>query len=179
MSTPPDLATRARRNSDPRRASEAEAPQREKPAAGGGDAIGDGGERRRAIDPLARIRLALLGAGVVGVAAILILSLVPGGLRPSVAENDHLEHLLAYFFVMSAFGLQARTVWHTLAAAVLLGLVAGLTEIAQAYVPGRHPDLADALSGGLGVMLGLLVSATVAAMLRRRSRSRRVPPSAG
>lgn len=113
------------------------------------------------------MRRALTAAGVVGILAILVLSLVPGDLRPHVVASDHLEHVLSYFLVMSAFGLLAGSIRLPLAAAVLLASVAGLTEALQRYVPGRHAHMADALSSGLGILLGLLLSVAVMAMLRR------------
>jgi hypothetical protein len=116
---------------------------------------------------VSKIRRALLAAGIIGVVLILVLSLVPGDLRPHLAASSRLEHLLAYFCVMLAFGFMAQSIWQPIGAAAVLALVAGLTEVAQSHVPGRHADLADTLFSCAGILLGLLTSAAATVTLRR------------
>lgn len=167
MSTPPDLATPVNLDTDPHQVHERIGHQPAYRAIDGKVVRRADRDEASGFRLLERMRLALTAAGVVGIAAILVLSLVPGDLRPHIVPSSRMEHVMAYFCVMSAFGLSARSVRQALGAALLLGCVASLAEIAQGYVPGRHADLTDALYGGLGILLGLLLSGVAAGVQRR------------
>jgi VanZ family protein len=64
---------------------------------------------------------------------------------------------VALFGVLA--GLLARALGHhrhgLWLAAIVAMIYAGLDELHQAYVPGRHPDPIDLVADGLGVLLGL------------------------
>lgn len=167
MSTPEDLATPVNHATDPQNVHERIGQQPVYRAINGKDVRRAERDETSGFRLLARIRLALPTAGVVGIGAILVLSLVPGDLRPHVVASSRLEHVMAYFCVMSAFGLSAWSVRQALGAALLLGCIASLTEIAQGHIPGHHADITDALFSCLGILVGLLLSGVAAGVLRR------------
>lgn len=90
-----------------------------------------------------------------------ILSLVPGELRPHTGLSGKIEHALAYAAtgVVFAFGyLEPR---QRIIGAASFASVALLFEAAQNLVPGRSPDIRDAMAsaGGFAIGLGLGVIA--------------------
>lgn len=90
-------------------------------------------------------------AGYLGVIAILVLSLVPGALRPSIGLAKAVEHLMAYFVVAAVLTTGCRAGWRAIAG---LAVLAGLLEIGQSWVPGRDPNPADFLGSSAGALLG-------------------------
>jgi VanZ family protein len=99
------------------------------------------------------------------VAAISILSLVPGAERPHTGMPGRAEHFIAYagtgFFVALGYvGRRQRGVaWIGLAAA------SGLFELLQNFVPGRSPSFFDALASSGGLTCGMAVGALLTAAL--------------
>ncbi len=79
--------------------------------------------------------------------------------------SGHEEHFLAY--LLSAFSIsttQRRTtpsLWIGLA----LGLYAGLLEIGQLYVPGRHPAVEDFCASAVGAFVGVAVASVLGRLL--------------
>jgi VanZ family protein len=100
--------------------------------------------------PWWRCALALL------LCAVTWLALVP--LPPKLLSTgwDKLNHLLAFsvLAVVAAMGFAAA--WWRIAAALLA--YGGLIEILQAFLPPRGADLADLLTDGLGIAVGLLLA---------------------
>jgi VanZ family protein len=94
-------------------------------------------------------------AGFLGVLAIIVLSLVPGALRPHTGLPGEAEHFLAYCLTAFALAFGFRPAVYRLGLALGLTLLAGSMEIFQHFVPGRHPAIADALASSLGGLLGL------------------------
>ena len=90
----------------------------------------------------------------VSIAAIVVLSLLPGDDMPDVRVSDKVGHLLAYaeIVLLGILGHPGRT----LAIAVLTGVAAlgGLLEIGQIYVPGRSADIVDFAVNCLGMLIG-------------------------
>lgn len=117
----------------------------------------------RTIAPLL-MRLARI-AGWAGIAAITILSLVPGAERPHTGLPGQAEHFAAYactgFALSIAYiGLRTRLIfWSCLAAA------SGVFEILQIWIPGRDAKVQDVLCSTLGLTTGLLIGATLAAQI--------------
>ena len=97
----------------------------------------------------------------VGVAAVIVGSLMPADLMP-VIMNDKLEHLLAYALLSSLGTL----IFHTRRAMALLVLslwaLSVVLEAGQQFSPGRSTEIADALVSCLGACtapaLKLLIS---------------------
>ncbi len=105
------------------------------------------------------------------VAAIAVLSLVPGAERPNTGLPGRAEHFIAYagtgFFVALGYvGWRYRLIaWIGLAAA------SGLFEILQNFVPGRSPSLFDALASTGGLTCGMAFGAVLAAALTGSGRA--------
>ena len=85
---------------------------------------------------------------------IVVLSVVPPGLRPETAAPHVLEHFLIYLVVGFAFGLGYDRRRSLLA--ILLVVFAGSVEILQLFVPGRHARLSDFIVDALALCIGLI-----------------------
>jgi VanZ family protein len=99
--------------------------------------------------------------GVLGWAAIAVLSLLPAENRPHTGAGGVSEHFLAYALVSACWvlgGLERRALLFVLAA-VAVG--AGVFELAQIYVPGRTAEWAGLWSAVAGVAAGSLAAALV------------------
>lgn len=96
-------------------------------------------------------------AGVVGILAIIVLSLVPGAVRPHTSLPGKLEHFIAYCSTASAlaFGFRSRSGW----IAIILGLamLATSMEILQLWAPGRHSTVGDAIASSFGGVVGTML----------------------
>ena len=92
-------------------------------------------------------------AGVICLAVITILSVLPGADRPHVFGSGNVEHLIAYaggaFFASSLPGLRGWRVVLLLSAASLI------FEGLQMLIPGRSPGLDNWLASTLGAVVGL------------------------
>ena len=99
------------------------------------------------------------------VAAIAVLSLVPGAERPHTGLPGRAEHFIAYagtgvFIALGYVGRRQRVLaWTGLAAASCL------FELLQNFVPGRSPSLYDALASASGLTCGMAVGVLLTAAL--------------
>jgi VanZ family protein len=93
--------------------------------------------------------------------AILMLSLVPPDLRPETGVPHAAEHFTIYAVTGTAFGLGYAQREAFLAATLII--FAGIVELAQLLVPGRHARLSDFIIDALAMGLGV-----AAASLSRR-----------
>jgi VanZ family protein len=94
-----------------------------------------------------------------GVLAIIALSLVPGINRPHTGLPGKAEHFIAYCATASTFALGFCSRTSRVMIALGLMLLAGLMEILQLWVPGRHPAIGDAVVSGTGALFGIAVGA--------------------
>jgi hypothetical protein len=94
-------------------------------------------------------------AGWMCVVAIAVLSLVPGEVRPSTSAPGQMEHVAAY--AGASFVLYFGYRCPLLAALALTGY-AGCLEVAQNFVPGRHPQVIDWFASGAGAAVGSLAA---------------------
>jgi VanZ family protein len=90
------------------------------------------------------------------IATIIILSLVPPGMRPETGTPHILEHFIIYAATGFAFGLGFNRRHDLLA--FLLVIFSGAIEIAQLFVPGRHARLSDFTIDAVVACIGLVVS---------------------
>ncbi|MBI5114198.1 MAG: VanZ family protein [Rhodovulum sp.] len=109
-------------------------------------------------------------ATAIGAASILLLSVVPPGLRP-VTGPHAAEHALAFLVLGVAAGLAlpGRLPIHLLLAA---GFTAAI-ELAQIPVPGRHARLADFAVDLTAAAIGLVLVAAARHRLARATRAAR------
>jgi VanZ family protein len=93
----------------------------------------------------------------IAVAAVVILSLLPGEYLPQVRISDKLEHVIAYGCLMFAGALAFPSMRATLRLAVLLPLLGIALEFGQMLVPGRTAEVGDAVADTVGVVIVTLV----------------------
>ena len=113
-----------------------------------------------------RVRAAFRVVAILGVGAVLVLSLLPGGHEPVRTGHPTAEHFAAY----AALGLALRAGFGR--ALWILGALVGLAgslEVAQAFVPGRHASVADALVSAAGACLGTAAGSRLVRFLESRS----------
>jgi len=91
------------------------------------------------------------------VALLTVLSLVPGQVRPHVFASGHLEHFIAYFLTSSAFVLAYRGWTKAVLIAFCLSSYAGILELLQLWIPGRHSQLSDFLISSTGACTGAIL----------------------
>lgn len=106
------------------------------------------------------------GAVLTGV-AIVVLSVVPPGLRP-VVSSQGVEHSAIFLLFGLAFGLAVprRAVLQVTAALVFTGAV----ELIQTLAPGRHARWSDFVVDSLGVLAGLALAAVMRRVATRIAR---------
>lgn len=107
---------------------------------------------------------------LLAIAAVVAGSLLPGNSTPlqwigMFHVNDKAQHFLAYA-VLAWFPAWLYSRAAALGTCGMLFALGVLLEIAQAAVPGRSCELADALADLAGVLSGFAVSSALAAGLR-------------
>ena len=112
-------------------------------------------ERKDAVTNL--VKLTRTGAGL-AVLTIIVLSVVPGRMRPHVLGNDYYEHFAAYF---TAGSLLAIGYLRPMQSGVLLAICAGSLEFVQLWIPGRTASAGDFATSTIGAWIGLLVIVVV------------------
>jgi VanZ family protein len=88
--------------------------------------------------------------------AIVILSIVPAEFRPQTSMPHQFEHFAIFFATGVAFmcGYSQRA----LKVAIALVVFAGMIEIVQIYVPGRHARLSDFIVDAAALCAGLALA---------------------
>jgi VanZ family protein len=94
-------------------------------------------------------------AGWFAVLVIIVLSVMPGQLRPDVLGEKHIEHLAAYAgtAMLLAIGYPGRAPWIKIG--ILLSLCSGILEIVQLGISGRTSSVADFVASSLGAWIGV------------------------
>ena len=106
-------------------------------------------------------------AAATGCVLIAILSLLPGYLRPHTGAPGSVEHFAAYLMVAGAFTMGLRSERSVLIMVAGLMLAAGLFEILQIDIPGRHPGLTGFVSSSLGAWTGIVLANLYTVIARR------------
>jgi VanZ family protein len=104
--------------------------------------------------------LTRMGAGL-AVLTIIVLSVVPGKMRPHVLGNDYYEHFAAYFITGSLLAIGYLRPMQLLSSGVVLALCAGLLEFVQLWIPGRTASAGGFATSTMGAWIGLLVIVVV------------------
>lgn len=88
------------------------------------------------------------------IVAFAVLSLVPHELRPHTGLPGPLEHLVAYAIAagLLTFGYARRS--QPFVIVLSLSVYAAILEIAQIWVPGRHPAVIDFAASSAGALIG-------------------------
>jgi VanZ family protein len=96
-----------------------------------------------------------------GVAAIIVLSLLPGDLRPNIHpfEITQFEHVSAYIVTGAALALGYADLGPRFRSQCLIGLflmiLAAILEASQIWIPGRHARVIDWAAGAFGGWVGI------------------------
>jgi len=104
------------------------------------------------------VKLTRMGAWL-AVLTIIVLSVVPGHMRPDILGNDYAEHFAAYFIAGGLFAIGYQL--SMLSSGVLLAISAGSLEFVQWWIPGRITSTCDFAAGAIGAWIGLLVIVVV------------------
>jgi VanZ family protein len=102
------------------------------------------------------------------VLTIIVLSVVPGYMRPDVLGNDLCEHFVAYFITGSLLAAGYLRPMQLLLSSVLLAISGGSLELVQLWIPGRTASTAEFATSAIGAWIGLL-----AVVILRRAHERR------
>lgn len=71
--------------------------------------------------------------------------------------SGHEEHFLAYFLSAITISVAQRHNTHPSWVGLALVLYAGVLELGQLYVPGRHSAVADFCASAFGALMGAAV----------------------
>ena len=105
---------------------------------------------------------------VIGLIAVIALSVTPGGSTPDVEISDKLAHVVAYAALALAGGIAfggSRSLMILVAGLSLLGV--GL-ELVQAFVPGRSASGYDGVANVIGIALGSAATKSINTIMKKR-----------
>ena len=94
------------------------------------------------------------------VVAIVVVSLVPGDARPDTGLPGQINHIIAYCGAAGLLGLGYPATNSRFGTIVMLISLAATLEVAQRWIPGRHPQFID-FAGVLLTSLGTLAAMVV------------------
>ena len=106
------------------------------------------------------VMLTRKGAGL-AVLTIVVLSVMPGRMRPHILGNDYYEHFVAYFVAGSLLAMGYLRPIQLLSSGILLAICAGSLEFVQLWIPGRTSSVGGFASAMVGAWIGLLVMIVV------------------
>lgn len=114
-----------------------------------------------------RIWLAIRLLGLMGIVTIVILSLVPGDLRPHTGEPKQLEHFAAYALVAAVLCIGFSKARQPVAIVIILAVLSAVLEFCQNFIPGCDGNVIDFLASSFGACVGVgLAWILVRALLR-------------
>ena len=95
------------------------------------------------------------------IVAIVVVSLVPGDTRPDTGLPGQIDHIISYCGTAGLLGLGYPTAKSRLGMIVMLTSLAATLEVAQRWIPGRHPQFIDFAASVAGTCLGMLAAMVV------------------
>ena len=100
-------------------------------------------------------------AAWLAVLTIIVLSVVPGNMRPHLLRNDYAEHFVAYCITGSLFAIGYQRPMQLLSIGVLLAICAGSLEFIQLWIPRRTASVSDFEVSTIGAWIGLMAVVVV------------------
>jgi hypothetical protein len=97
-------------------------------------------------------------AGWACVVAVVVVSLVPGDARPATGLPGQIDHMIAYCGTASLLGLGYPAANSRFGTIVMLTSLAPTPEVAQRWIPGRHPQFIDFAASVAGTCLSMLAA---------------------
>jgi len=116
----------------------------------------------------------------IGIASVIVFSLLPAKSLPSLGVSDKFEHFGAYALIALIAGFAFPTRRAAVLLMISLSSLGIALELGQWFVPGRTPETVDAIASGLGActMLGpYLWLRSRSASLRRNERADLTSPT--
>ena len=110
------------------------------------------------------IRRVLGAAFYLGLLLVVVLSLIPQESVPRTGLWDKANHVLAYAALAATGSLAHRGIRAWILVAVGLLILGAALEAVQSMLPGRVASFQDTLANAIGVALGALLAAGVAAL---------------
>jgi VanZ family protein len=101
--------------------------------------------------------------------AVVVLSLVPGEMRPHTGAPGEFEHFIAYMGTGLFIAARYRSLRARLALWASTAALSFVLEFVQNFVPGREPNIFHALSSSSGLTLGVVLGG-LAIVATHRSR---------
>ena len=90
-----------------------------------------------------------------------VVSLVPGDARPDTGLPGQIDHIIAYCGTAGLLGLGYPAAKLRFGMIVMLVSLAATLEVAQRWIPGRHPQFIDFAASVAGTCLGMLAAMVV------------------
>lgn len=123
------------------------------------DIPGSVGQTPIAVGTMVSARSGLRFLFICSLVAVAILSLLPPNAEPSVSFlSDKLQHASAYAWLALIGAIAYSSRRANMALVVMLPIFGAAIELAQYFVPGRTPELADAIANLIGALLGLALA---------------------
>ncbi len=107
---------------------------------------------------------------LIGLLAVIALSVIPQGAMPDTGLSDKLGHMAAYATLALAGGIAYRGARSLLILAVGLLLLGAGLELVQALLPGRFASGYDLLANLVGISLGSTAAISTNTVMNRRPR---------
>jgi peptidoglycan/LPS O-acetylase OafA/YrhL len=126
-------------------------------------------------DRLAKLTTLVRVVAWLAVLMIVMLSVVPGRMRPHAMASGHLEHFTAYFIAGSLLAIGYPRARQWVASAIILALCGGMLEIIQLWIPHRLSRMSDFLASVTGAWSGIIVIGAVMSLAALRGRKRLKP----
>jgi hypothetical protein len=92
---------------------------------------------------------------------VIVLSVIPGNMRPHVLANGYYEHFTAYFITGSLMGIGYSRPKQLLSSAIMLALCGGTLEIVQLWIPDRTADVGDFAASAFGAWAALVLTCVI------------------
>jgi len=100
---------------------------------------------------------------------VTVLSLVPPGLRRATGAPHNLEHIAIFAATGAAFGFGFGYSGGPFLVTFALLIFAGVIELSQTFVPGRHARLSDFIVDALAMCVAAAAASIVATKLLNHS----------
>ena len=96
--------------------------------------------------------------GLLGLGLIVLVSIIPGSLRPHTGMSGYAEHFAAYAIVATCLALGWRSPLLQAAIVISSFTIGNILEAAQLLIPDRSADTTSALFSGAGGLCGVVLA---------------------
>jgi VanZ family protein len=114
-----------------------------------------------------QIKLAARVGGFLATVTIIILSIVPGSMRPHTGAPPELEHVAAYALAAALLTVGYDNKRYLAVIALFLSILSAVLEIAQIQIPGRNAAVLDFVVSSIGAVIGCFLAWVALRVLSR------------